>query len=183
MVKVRYTGWDPKYDEWINAESYRLAPLRTHTPAAAPRTLRINPDAVRQVEQIRASNDYEGKFRMLLEAKMKCTIVPMAGDGNCMFRSVSHQVYGNAEFHFIVRQKCMEYMRSEQAFYRQYIEGDFHHYIERMKVTNCYARGIRWYICALCDGRLDTSLTCLPLVVDHACSSMASGVITWSCRP
>ncbi len=37
MIKVNYIGWDEqKYDEWINIESYRIAPLHTYT---APRLL------------------------------------------------------------------------------------------------------------------------------------------------
>jgi hypothetical protein len=37
MVLIRYFGWSSKFDEWINAESPRLAPLFTNTlqPAAA----------------------------------------------------------------------------------------------------------------------------------------------------
>lgn len=31
MVKVRYFGWSSKFDEWINMESPRLAPLHTKT--------------------------------------------------------------------------------------------------------------------------------------------------------
>ncbi len=135
MCKVRYTGWNPKYDEWLTAETYRLAPLRTFTKAEPPRALRNITSATGAVQTaIRATLDNETKFRQLLETKMNCTIVIQAGDGNCMFRSVSHQVYGNPEFHFLVRHRCMEYMRSESSFYSQFVDGDFHMYIERMKV-------------------------------------------------
>lgn len=71
----------------------------------------------------------------------------MENDGNCLFRSISHQVYGNPEFHALVREKCVEYMvmlllppaswssdyfivalfwfqESESSFYRNYIIGD-----------------------------------------------------------
>ena len=31
-------------------------------------------------------------------------------DGNCLFRSISHQVYGTESHHLMVRRKCVEYM-------------------------------------------------------------------------
>lgn len=39
----------------------------------------------------------------------------MAGDGNCLFRSVAHQVYGDPELHQLVREKCAKYMVSSNA--------------------------------------------------------------------
>ncbi|CAM9456401.1 unnamed protein product [Chrysoparadoxa australica] len=35
------------------------------------------------------------------------------GDGNCLFRSISHQIYGTDAHHELVRSKCMDYMESE----------------------------------------------------------------------
>lgn len=37
-------------------------------------------------------------------------VVPVEGDGNCLFRSVSHQIYGDDSHHGLVRARCMEYM-------------------------------------------------------------------------
>ena len=34
----------------------------------------------------------------------------MAEDGNCLFRAVSDQVYGDAEMHGETRQMCIDYM-------------------------------------------------------------------------
>ena len=31
LVRIHYQGWDEKYDEWINKDSYRIAPLHTMT--------------------------------------------------------------------------------------------------------------------------------------------------------
>ena len=37
-------------------------------------------------------------------------IVDTASDGNCLFRSVSHQLYGSEEHHMMIRGHCMEYV-------------------------------------------------------------------------
>lgn len=36
----------------------------------------------------------------------------MNEDGACLFRSIADQVYGDQEFHFQVRQDCMNYIVS-----------------------------------------------------------------------
>ena len=38
------------------------------------------------------------------------SVHPMIGDGNCLFRSVSHQIYGSQDHHAIVRARCCDYM-------------------------------------------------------------------------
>eukprot|EP00979_Chaetoceros_neogracilis_P019208 scaffold11980_cov287-Chaetoceros_neogracile.AAC.4 len=39
--------------------------------------------------------------------------VQQEGDGNCLFRAVSLQVYGDSEEHFDVRKRCMDFMVSQ----------------------------------------------------------------------
>lgn len=51
------------------------------------------------------------------------SLVPVSGDGNCLFRSVAHQVYGDEELHTLVRAKCMDYMETDASFFSQFIEG------------------------------------------------------------
>lgn len=127
LVKVRYFGWSPKFDEWIPMYSYRFAPEYLFTPrpiVQAPR---------RPMSQIRPpSNDQEDRFNELLKQHHGFRIVVQASDGNCLFRSVSHQVYGNAEYHQMVREKCMMYITSEREFFSGYIAEQFEEYVERM---------------------------------------------------
>ena len=37
-------------------------------------------------------------------------LVEMEGDGNCLFRAIALQVYGDVESHLEVRNKCMDFM-------------------------------------------------------------------------
>ena len=52
------------------------------------------------------------------------------GDGNCLFRAVSDQVYGSEIHHNIIRQKCMDYIVVLKRFFSLFIEGDFDEYIQ-----------------------------------------------------
>ena len=67
--------------------------------------------------------------------KHNLTIVPLIGDGNCLFRAFAHQLYGNEDLHNIIRQKCMDYMEQNASFYSHFIaDSTFTDYIiERRK--------------------------------------------------
>ena len=47
----------------------------------------------------------------------------MQGDGNCLFRSIAHQVYGNAELHEIVRAKIMHYIQNQPGYFANFVDG------------------------------------------------------------
>merc|ERR1719203_1430754 len=50
-------------------------------------------------------------------------IVSMGEDGNCLFRSICHQVYGTEDYHQLVRQKCVRYLQSEYNYFRSFVPG------------------------------------------------------------
>ena len=63
-------------------------------------------------------------------------VVSVAGDGNCLFRSVAHQVYGDDELHEVVRQNCMDHMAANADFFSRFAVGGmetFHLYVADMR--------------------------------------------------
>ena len=57
-------------------------------------------------------------------------------DGNCLFSSISDQVYGTDKHSIIIREKCMDYIEKNKLFYSQFIEGGeakMPSYIERKR--------------------------------------------------
>eukprot|EP01084_Bolivina_argentea_P051984 95533_1 len=42
LVRIHYVEWDSKYDEWINKDSYRIAPLHTMTTQKKHKTTTNN---------------------------------------------------------------------------------------------------------------------------------------------
>ena len=77
----------------------------------------------RYTRAIAASGDVFDRYQRCLRRR-GLGLVRVSGDGNCLFRSVAHQVYGDDVHHGIVRRKCMDYMDAEHAFFEPYIEGD-----------------------------------------------------------
>ena len=53
------------------------------------------------------------------------------GDGNCLFRAISHQLYGVENHHSHIRTLCMQYIRHEHAFFQDYLTEDIEQYAER----------------------------------------------------
>jgi len=59
-------------------------------------------------------------------------LVIQEGDGNCLFRAVSLQVFGDSNNHTEVRRRCLDFMKREEAHYSQFVTGEpFCDYIER----------------------------------------------------
>lgn len=44
-------------------------------------------------------------------AKLRLEMDVMAGDGNCMFRSISHELWGTPRFHPNIRRKAVRWMK------------------------------------------------------------------------
>jgi len=62
----------------------------------------------------------------------------MNADGNCLFRSVADQIYGDPEKHELVRSLCMDFMEKERDHYSQFVTEDFEDYVNRKKKNKCH---------------------------------------------
>jgi hypothetical protein len=64
-----------------------------------------------------ANDDGLARFARLLKSKNNppLDVVAFNKDGNCLFRVVLLQVYGNALAHNEVRKRCLDYMEAEAS--------------------------------------------------------------------
>lgn len=60
------------------------------------------------------------------------------GDGNCQFRALSKQLFGDAERHPIVRQRAIRYMEQHRARFEPYLGPDFDRYLSDMAATGTW---------------------------------------------
>ncbi|GAB5367283.1 hypothetical protein AAMO2058_001216900 [Amorphochlora amoebiformis] len=149
MIKVHYDGWDAKYDEWLPIDSYRLARAGLHIVKKSGKmeASEYYREGVMEVEEpltkytrgrhkeaLSISQSVEEKYRSSISRLRGMKVYDMEGDGNCLFRTISHQVYGNPRHHRIVRLKILEYVEAEASFFRQYVfDEDFSAYTRRLK--------------------------------------------------
>lgn len=62
-----------------------------------------------------------------------CELVKIIGDGNCLFRSISYNLFGKQIYHMYIRQACVDYMLKYKNEYSIYFEeGKFTKYIKNM---------------------------------------------------
>ena len=64
----------------------------------------------------------EEKFKKKLH-KYNYILHIVPSDGNCLFNSISDQVYGTDKHNLLIREKCMDYIEKNSLFYSRYIEG------------------------------------------------------------
>ena len=55
----------------------------------------------------------------LLDTNLK--LFEIGDDGNCLFRAMSHQLYGTEEYHDIIRKRCCDYIQLESNYFRKFI--------------------------------------------------------------
>lgn len=120
-VRIHYTGWEPRWDEWLHViqQGNRLAPYKEMTERA-----------------LRARIARDKNFKKLMEERHELTVMNMQPDGSCLFRTVAHQVYGNANKHKKVRQECCDYLLKNKDRYE--------HFVMHYNVTfKQYVKGMR----------------------------------------
>ena len=137
QLLIKYTDIDNNInEEWISMHSQRISQIGKYTSGINSGNLitaeEINKKLFKNRKFITLNKDQEEKIKDELE-KLDFFIKTIEGDGNCMFRAVSDQIYGNEEYHGIIREKCMEYLLIERDFFSQFVEGgnqEFDNYIK-----------------------------------------------------
>lgn len=64
------------------------------------------------------------KFTACLKKQQNMTIKPMEADGNCLYRAVAYQLFGDPDKYQQVREETCDYMESEHDFFQNFIEHD-----------------------------------------------------------
>lgn len=72
-------------------------------------------------------------FQQVLKKERGLEIVEQQGDGNCLFRAVSLQVYGDASMHAEIRERCLDFMERDPEHFAPFVDGDFAAYIARKR--------------------------------------------------
>lgn len=94
-VRVHFVNWKSVWDEWLHVymHEHRLSEFSKMTQRIQRRIKRRNMN-----------------FQKVLNRKRKLQLVEMEADGNCLFRTVAHQVYGTPSKYKRVREECCDYL-------------------------------------------------------------------------
>ena len=103
QLLIKYTNKENEMkEEWINIHSERIAPIGRYTSGISTGNLlsveEINKKLFKNRKFITLNKDQEEKIKDNLK-KLNFFIKKIEGNGNCLFRAVSDQIYGNEEYH------------------------------------------------------------------------------------
>ncbi|CAE8676906.1 unnamed protein product, partial [Polarella glacialis] len=76
---------------------------------------------------------YQGRSTGSSSSSSAYVVREQAGDGNCLFRSFSDQLYGSPEYHALVRDRCSKYLASERAYFEQFVAEPFEQFLGRIQ--------------------------------------------------
>ena len=130
-LKVHFDGWSDTFDIWLSMprEKTRIASYGKHT---------------KRYEMARMSK--EDKFIVGLQSK-NYSIYKMRGDGNCLFRAVAHQIYGDPERHAELRRMVCDHMGRHPEQFAEVLgalyPGGFQGYLNAMR-RPCYQGSGEW---------------------------------------
>ncbi|KAK9062407.1 hypothetical protein SSX86_019593 [Deinandra increscens subsp. villosa] len=84
----------------------------------------------------------EHQFEIDIKRLHGFEIKNMNEDGNCLFRAVADQVYGDSEAHGLARQMCIDYMERERDHFSQFITEGFTSYCKRKRRDKVYGNNV-----------------------------------------
>ena len=62
----------------------------------------------------------------------------MRGDGNCFFRAIAHQLYGNELQHQKVREEPVQEVIRNSNRYKSFDAGSFNKYVSKLSTSNAF---------------------------------------------
>ncbi|XP_038692280.1 OVARIAN TUMOR DOMAIN-containing deubiquitinating enzyme 6-like isoform X2 [Tripterygium wilfordii] len=84
----------------------------------------------------------ERQFEIGIRRAKGLEVKRMLEDGNCLFRAVADQVYGDSEVYDLTRQMCMDYMERERDHFSQFITEGFTSYCRRKRRDQVYGNNV-----------------------------------------
>jgi OTU domain-containing protein 5 len=89
-----------------------------------------------------SGSEREHQFETEIRQSKGFVIRRMLEDGNCLFRAVADQVYGDSESYDVTRQMCMDYMEHERDHFSQFITEGFTSYLKRKRRDKVYGNNV-----------------------------------------
>jgi len=128
-VKVHYLGWSTRYDDKINLlEDFhkRVRKFGSMTDVVQPQQKETPLEQQPQAQQLPQQPTKESRFKQQLHNNIRgaMRVFFCKGDGNCLFRAITHQIWGDQEKHMKMRTMCCEYMIQHQIGREMYAQSD-----------------------------------------------------------
>eukprot|EP00543_Licmophora_paradoxa_P008122 CAMPEP_0202453098 /NCGR_PEP_ID=MMETSP1360-20130828/11147_1 /ASSEMBLY_ACC=CAM_ASM_000848 /TAXON_ID=515479 /ORGANISM="Licmophora paradoxa, Strain CCMP2313" /LENGTH=435 /DNA_ID=CAMNT_0049072095 /DNA_START=170 /DNA_END=1480 /DNA_ORIENTATION=+ len=133
-INVAADPADDNHDHYDAAEEENQPPPEENDPLDERKILVISPVAASVGSSAsQPPVDAPEEFIKALKER-RLEIQEQEGDGNCLFRAVSLQIYGDPSMHAEVRKRCLDFMAKEEQHFSHFVENEpFQDYINRKK--------------------------------------------------
>ncbi|KAI5058438.1 hypothetical protein GOP47_0027017 [Adiantum capillus-veneris] len=88
------------------------------------------------------NEERDRQFEVEIRRSRGLEVRRMAEDGNCLFRAVADQVYGDPEMHSETRQMCIDYMEKERDHFSQFVTESFSAYCKRKRRDRAFGNNL-----------------------------------------
>lgn len=130
----RASGW-PVVSARTSPASSRPSSPRAHNESEGYNSSdEQNPCFVSSYDDLEREQQFEIDIKRVRGYEVK----RMMADGNCLFRAVADQVYGDSELYDLVRQMCIDYMERERDHFSQFVTEGFTSYCKRKRIDKVY---------------------------------------------
>nr|GEW19905.1 OTU domain-containing protein 5-B-like isoform X1 [Tanacetum cinerariifolium] len=96
----------------------------------------------KEVNNSQNNTERERQFEIDIRRTKGYEVKRMMEDGNCLFRAVADQVYGDSEAYDLARQMCIDYMERERDHFSQFITEGFTSYCKRKRRDKVYGNNV-----------------------------------------
>ncbi|XP_024514759.1 OTU domain-containing protein 5 [Selaginella moellendorffii] len=133
----------------FTAQRVRISPTSSHS--TSPRAHSGEGDGYNSADEssswsatpgFEEDEDKESHFEIELRRVKGFEVRRMVPDGNCLFRAVADQVYGDPEMFGETRQMCIDYMERERDHFSQFITEGFTTYCKRKRRDKVYGNNL-----------------------------------------
>ncbi|KRX01602.1 Chromo domain protein [Pseudocohnilembus persalinus] len=134
-IFVHFIDYKRIYDQWVNLkDESRVAEVGTYSKAHGRASLEKNNPKYQKIQKefIQILKKKEKEFKSDLK-NIDFEIYEVEGDGNCLFRAISHQIYGTEKYHQEIRNICLDYIMINKNYFKDFIIGgvrNFEDYIQ-----------------------------------------------------
>lgn len=112
-------------EAWASGKSTMLSPTHEQLQYA------LQASAALHWAKEKSASESKARLAKVLDL-YKVRLRPVEADGNCQFRALSVQLYGDETHHSALRQRVVQQFRERRDRYEGYMLGSYEDYLERM---------------------------------------------------
>eukprot|EP01038_Epipyxis_sp_PR26KG_P004087 gene4087-5835_t len=150
-VRIHYVDWEDKYDETIPTPTDRIREVSNSNNSNNNNNSRRESFRESTITENNNNSFHDNNYtvdrvqeRLFVERLYEhgLRIIEVEGDGNCLFRAVSHQLYCTEKYHKKLRNLCADHLIEHRKRFESFCPLNFDEYIRLIRECGTWADDI-----------------------------------------